>query len=648
MRVREVQEGSHLVNEAGQAHCRRQVLLGQGLGVAIESFGLCVADLTGVQGAARMTTATKTTISREGSRGCDSLPGVDPMKEMLTRLEAWEIDIPDGGRRLRLAIALVAFCSVPSAALNAAEAPKPRRRPPSYRKSPRKATMKQAALLWTVVWLALPLAVPAAEKPVVPARPNILLIVADDLGYGDVGCYGATKIKTPNIDRLAADGNRLTDAHSPAGVCQPTRYAILSGTYFIRAQRQGRQTLYFHEGQVTLPGLLKSAGYRTAAIGKWHLGFGRGAEPDYNAELKPGPLEIGFDSFFGCPRTHNEPPMVFVENHRMVGFDPADPIRILSHDEVVERGLKDWNWGLSEGAAKAHAARPLDRIDLILADKAVQFLQQQSDCPFFLYLAFLAPHSPIAPSREFQGTSEAARYGDFIQQLDACVGKVLETLQTRGMSDNTLVVFTSDNGAVLHRDALEAGHRANRSLLGQKTDAWEGGHRVPFIARWPGRIPAGSEGDQLLGLTDLMATLAAAAEVAVPEGAAPDSLNQLPVLTDPAHTSAVRTEFLMQGTGGFALRQDDWVYLPKQGSCGMTVQVPPGPPWGQPYAKLALVNSDIDDAGRVKPEAPAVQLYDLAADAGQTTNVAAGEPERVAAMQKRLDGLLARPKPAGK
>ncbi len=511
---------------------------------------------------------------------------------------------------------------------------------------PGAARMNLSRRFPTAVLLLTPLlalhAVPAAAKP----RPNIVLLLADDLGSGDVGCYGATKIKTPNIDRLAAEGVRLTDAHSPAAVCQPTRYAILSGTYFLRAQRQGQWTLYFHEGQVTLPGLLQAAGYRTAAIGKWHLGFGRGAEPDYNGELKPGPLEIGFDYFFGCPRTHNEPPFVFVENHRLVGLDAADPIRIIPHDEVVRRGLKDWNWGASEGAARAHAARPVDQIDLILADKALEFIKQKSDAPFFLYLPFLAPHVPIAPHAAFQGTSQAGRYGDFIQQLDACVGKVLDALQAQGLADNTLVIFTSDNGAVLQREALQAGHRPNGDLLGQKTDAWEGGHRVPFLARWPGRIPAGSQAGQLLGLTDLMATLAAAAEVTVPPDAAPDSLNQLPVLTDPAGAPAVRSEFLVQGTGGFALRQGEWMYLPQQGSCGMTVQVPPAAPWGQPYDKLGLVNSDVDETGRVKADAPAVQLYNLTADPGQRTNVAAREPGRAAAMQQRLSELTARPKPA--
>ncbi len=496
-----------------------------------------------------------------------------------------------------------------------------------------------AALLLSVI-----VALSAAAAP----KPNILLILADDLGYGDLGCYGATKIKTPNIDRLATEGVRFTDAHAPAAVCQPSRYAILSGTYFMRAQRQGQQTLYFHEGQVTLPSLLKSVGYRTAAIGKWHLGFGRGTEPDYNAELNPGPLEIGFDSFFGCPRTHNEPPFVFVENHRVVGLDPADPLRIIPHDQVVKRGLKDWGWGASEGAQAAHAARPQDRIDLILADKAVQFVSEKSDQPFFLYIAFLAPHVPIAPAPEFQGTSQAGSYGDFLQQLDACVGKVLAALKAQGLADNTLVIFTSDNGAVVHGDALQAGHHANGVLLGQKTDAWEGGHRVPFIARWPGHIPAGTQCSRLLGLTDLMATIAAAANVPIPVGAAPDSLNQLPALITPENAPAFRTEMLAQGTGGYALRQADWVYLPKQGSSGMTVQVPPGALWGQPYAKMALTNSDVDAQGNIKPGAPGQQLYNLRDDLRQATNrfnASASIAHRLAA---RLEELLPPAKPGRK
>jgi arylsulfatase A-like enzyme len=474
----------------------------------------------------------------------------------------------------------------------------------------------------------------------IASKPNIVLIVADDLGYGDTGAYGASKIKTPNIDGLARDGVRLTDAHA-SPLCVPSRYQILSGTYYTRARdridRLPAWTLKLGEEEVTLPGLLKSAGYRTGVIGKWHLGFGRQATPDYNSALMPGPLEIGFDYYFGTPRTHNEPPFVFVENHRVVGLDPSDPIRIIEHNDVVKRGLKDYGWGISEGAAKAHAARPDDKIDLVLADKATEFIAEKSDSPFFLYLPLAAPHVPIDPSPEFRGTSQAGLYGDYVQQLDACVGKVLAALQVEGLVDNTLVIFTSDNGAVVYSDVLQAGHRSNGTLLGQKMDVWEGGHRVPFIARWPGRIPAGTVGDQLLGLTDLLATLAAAADIVVPDDAAFDSLNQLPVLTDPIHTPPIRTELLTEvvGSGCIALRQGDYVYVPKQGSCNSV-------PWSgsEPYSKLGFVNSDVDSAGQIKPNAPAVQLYNLATDPGERNNIAPTEPLRVGSMQKRLGELI--------
>lgn len=467
-------------------------------------------------------------------------------------------------------------------------------------------------------------------------KPNILFIIADDLGFGDTGCYGATKIKTPNIDRLAGEGVRFTDAHSVAAVCNPSRYSILSGTYLWHAKRKNDYSLYFHEGQVTLPSLLKSAGYRTAALGKWHNGFGRAGDPDYNAELKPGPLEIGFDTFFGTPRTHNEPPFVFVEGHRVVGWNPDDPIVMIPAKETKE----GWGHGFSKGAQAAHAARPQDRIDLILAERAAQFLGQKHEKPFFLYLAFLAPHVPVAPAPEFRGTSEAGLYGDFVQQLDHCVGQVLAALEQSGQAKNTLVVFTSDNGAVLTREPLEKGHRSNAVLLGQKTDAWEGGHRVPLIVRWPGLVPAGSVRQALFTQVDVMATLAEAAGVALPEGASPDGASDLAAWTDPARAPAKRTEAVFLGTGGHALRQGEWVYLPKQGSCGMTVRVPAGEPWGQPYAQLGLATSDVDAQGKIRPEAPAVQLYNLASDVGQSRNVAPAEAARAAAMGQRLEALV--------
>ncbi len=508
--------------------------------------------------------------------------------------------------------------------------------------------MKYTLPLLTTLLLA-PLAALHAGEPKPASKPNIIVILADDLGYGDVGCYGSTKIRTPRMDRLAADGVRFTDAHSTAAVCNPSRYAILAGTYLCHAQRRADYSLYFHDGQITLPSLLQSAGYCTAALGKWHNGFGRNGDPDYNAELKPGPLEIGFDSFFGTPRTHNEPPWVFVENHRVVGWDPADPIRIISHDEVLRRGLKDYGWGISEGAAHAHAARPDEQIDLILAEKAADFLSRTPNAtPFFLYLAFAAPHSPVNPAPEFRGRSQAGIYGDYVEQLDHCLGRVLDALDACGAARDTLVIVTSDNGAVCTRAAIQAGHRSNGVLLGQKTDAWEGGHRVPLIARWPGRIPAGSQRKALFTQVDIMATLAEAAGIELPPGASPDGTSDLAAFTDPERAPANRTEALLQGTGGYALRQGDWLYIPRQGSGGMTVQVPPRAPWGLPYAKMNQRNSDIDPQGKVQPGAPPAQLYNLRDDLSQTTNRFRDQPATAKRLAARMEELLPKPKRPGR
>jgi arylsulfatase A-like enzyme len=463
-------------------------------------------------------------------------------------------------------------------------------------------------------------------------RPNIVLMVADDLGYNDLGCYGAERIKTPQIDRLASQGARFTDAHSVCAICIPSRYSILSGTYFFNAKFQGTYQLHFHAGQVTLPSLLKSAGYATAAFGKWHNGFGRGAEPDYNQELKPGPLEIGFDSFFGTPRTHSEPPLVFVRDHRVVGLDPQDP---LSVDHAPEHGAH----GKQIGGAAAMAARPADQVDMLVTDEAVRHLERQpADRPFFLYLAFNAVHNPLKPAPGFIGTSKAGRYGDFAHQLDHCVGRVLDALEKSGLAENTLVILTSDNGGRYEAKALRAGHRTTGTLLGQKTDAWEGGHRVAFLARWPGRIPAGSLRKELFLQVDLMATLAAAARIPLPAGASPDGSSELAAFLDPAGAPAKRREAVLQGTTGLALRQGDWVFLPKQGSGGKTAPEP-AKPWSLPYAKMGFENSDIDARGQPKPDAAAEQLYHLADDPSQHTNVAKQHPERVAAMRARLTEL---------
>jgi len=464
-------------------------------------------------------------------------------------------------------------------------------------------------------------------------KPNIVLIVADDLGYRDTGCYGATHIATPNMDCLAAQGARFTDAHSVAAVCNPSRYSILAGTYLWNSKRKNDYSLYFHEGQVTLPSLLKSGGYNTVALGKWHSGFGRTLpEPDWNSELKPGPLEIGFDYFFGTPKSHNEPPLVFVENHLVVGMDAADPIKM-----DLSKGVH----GTMSGGKAAQAARPAERIDLILADKAVDYFARQSaEKPFFMYLAFTAPHVPLTPDTEFKGKSPTGKYGDFVQQLDFCVGKVLDGLKKSGMEDNTLVMLTSDNGGVYHQEVLNAGHRSNGELLGQKTDVWEGGHRVPFLVRWPAKIPQGVVRKELFSQVDIMATLAEAAGVPLPEGSSPDGASELAALLDPQNAPAKRTETVFLGTDGFALRQGDWIYIPAQGSGGKSVPELSPRPWSVSYQNMGFVNSDLDEKGQYKADAPQQQLYSLATDLGQKVNLVTQHPEQQALMQKRIEQLI--------
>lgn len=460
-------------------------------------------------------------------------------------------------------------------------------------------------------------------------KPNIVLIVADDLGYNDLGCYGASLVKTPRLDTLASQGARFTDAHSVCAICIPSRYSILSGTYYFHSKFKGSYPLQFHEGQVTLPSLLKSAGYRTAALGKWHNGFGRGPEPDYNKELKPGPLEIGFDSFFGTPRTHGEPPLVFVEDHWVVGLDPADPISV---DHSKEFGAH----GKQIGGVKAMAARPDDQIDFIMADKAASYLaQQKPEQPLFLYLAFAAAHNPINPAPEFRKKSKAGNYGDYVQQLDHCTGLVLDALEKNGLAENTIVIFTSDNGGRYESTAMKAGHRTNGELLGQKTDAWEGGHRVACIARWPQHIPAGAVRKEFFLQVDIMATIAEAAGIPMPTGASPDGSSELAAFIQPATAPAKRTEGVLQGTNGIVLRQGNWVYFPKQGSGGKTAPEP-AKPWAMSYAAMGFNNSDIDGKGQIKLGAPKEQLYNLATDLTQKTNCSAEQQERLSTMRARL------------
>ncbi len=491
-------------------------------------------------------------------------------------------------------------------------------------------------------WLPLP-STQAADVGSMPSssKPNIIIILADDLGYGSLGCYGATKVKTPNLDKLATEGRRFTDAHSTSSVCTPSRYSLLTGQYAWRINNW--EPVFCHAPLLidpakttTIASLLKRQGYATACIGKWHLGFGKGT-PDWNGELNPGPLEVGFDYYYGIPEASSHPPFVYVENHRVVGLDPADPLVFKSGSITYCEGGKAAQYTPTELGPK-------------LTDKAISWLRQQHpDKPFFLYYATPLVHLPITPAPKYLGTSECGPYGDYIQEFDAEVGQLLATLDQLKLTDKTLVIFTSDNGAMMkarsqyegsagpQADGLaawQAGLRADGNLLGFKFDAWEGGHREPFIARWPGHIPAGSTSNQLIGLVDLLGTISAVVGESLAAHEGVDSFNMLPALIGNPD-KPIRDHLLSAAPtpATLALRQGQWLYINAQGSGGGKESL-------EVIALTHEVNSDITPDGKIKPDAPKTQLYDLAADEAETTNVVLQHPEVAQELKIRLEQII--------
>ena len=477
-------------------------------------------------------------------------------------------------------------------------------------------------------------------------QPNVVLIFADDLGYGDLGCYGATKLKTPNIDRLAKEGRRFTDAHSASAVCTPSRYALLLGEYPFRKGLSRpvflKTGLVFDPDRLTAADVMKNAGYATACIGKWHLGFGR-TQPDWNGDLEPGPLEVGFDYYFGVPVVNSHPPFVFVENHRVVGLVPDDPF--VFQKKAKTRVFPE-KMGLDQigGADAAHALYKDEAVGTRLTEKSLEWIKANSDRPFFLYLATTNIHHPFTPAPRFQGTSECGRYGDFVHELDWIVGEVINVLEEEGLADNTLVIFTSDNGGMINQggqDAIRKGHKLNGHLLGFKFDAWEGGHRVPFVARWPGMIEAGSVSDQLISNVDLLGTLAALTGQKLEPGEGPDSYNVLPALTRTPE-KPVRDHLVLAAARPthLALREGKWMFIGAKGGGGFGGTRPGEHLLGGPAAlKFAgQTNSDIVD-GKFKKDAPAEQLYNLDADPSQSQNVIRENAELAKAMRARLEKL---------
>ena len=507
----------------------------------------------------------------------------------------------------------------------------------------------------------------AAEAPKPQGKPNIVFILADDLGYGDLGCYGATKVKTPNIDRLAREGMRFTDAHSPASVCTPSRYNLITGRYCWRTWA-GHGTIWANDplliddGRLTVASLLKSAGYFTGIVGKWHLGFGRPGTPgwddmlgpDFNGELKPGPLDVGFDYFYGMPAV-GQHPNIFIENRRVVGLDPIDPIRFINDprpeyrvDYLHRPRTLPTNLQMASGKSAEYV---FEDAAIRLTDKAVAFIEQHRSQPFFLYLAHRNIHQPLKPNARFKGTSEIGVYGDYIDELDWSVGEVLDTLDRLNLSDNTLVFFSSDNGAVVsakrHIDHPQIkGHLVNGPLRGQKTEVYEGGHREPFIARWPGRIKAASTSKQLIALTDVVATYADLLGLSLPHDGAEDSISFAPVLLGAPQTAGTRQSLVNDSVMGlFSIREGPWKLIAGRGGGGGSEKSGPESASDE-EAGPGLVKEPERNIPATAPTAaePPGQLYNLDDDLGETKNLYNEKPELV----QRLTTLLEKIKNDGR
>jgi arylsulfatase A len=443
-----------------------------------------------------------------------------------------------------------------------------------------------------------------------PAKPNIVYILCDDLGYGDIHALNPTrcKIKTPHIDRLASEGMSFTDAHSGSAVCTPSRYGILTGRYAWRTHLQsgvlnGLSEPLIAPTQLTVASLLKEKGYATAAIGKWHLGMTFGADT-YADPIKDNPLQHGFDYYFGITASLDMPPFVYIENQRFTQVPTVE---------------KRW-------VRTGPAAKDFEAVNVLpdLTRKAVGYITDHAAAakasqPFFLYLALTAPHTPILPSPEWQGKSGIGTYGDFVMQVDGCIGEVMQALQKAGIADNTLLVFTSDNGCSPAADVKkleEEGHYPSAAFRGYKADIWEGGHRIPFLVRWPGKVKPGTQSDAITCQTDFMATCAEILGAKVPENAGADSVSMLPALLQNGRGPQREAVVHHSIDGYFAIRKGKWKLELCAGSGG----------WAAPREYPAR-----------QQKLPLVQLYDMSVDSSEQKNVAAEHPNVVTELTALLE-----------
>lgn len=488
-----------------------------------------------------------------------------------------------------------------------------------------------------------------AQAPDPSTRPNVIIINADDLGYGDLSCYGATLINTPNIDALADRGRRFTDAHSASAVCSPSRYGLLTGAYPLRANLWGpvnfRHRLVIDPNQTTLGSLFQDAGYATACIGKWHLGIGE-EQTDWNGTLAPGPNACGFDYYFGHAVVNSSSPYVYVENDGVVGYDPEDPF-VYGQRSVTEEYPAKHGLDRIGGADAAHRLYRDHEVGTTLVERATQWIQERADDePYLLYLATTNIHHPFTPAEPFVGTSGCGLYGDFVHELDWMVGEIVRAAEARGDLDNTLIIFMSDNGGMLNvggQEAWEAGHRLNGPLLGFKFGIWEGGHRIPMIAAWPGRIPEGTTSDHLISQVDFLATFAVLLSPWTGQAtvsSALDSINQLPELFGETETP-LRDQLVVLSNSQrhVSIRTQRWLYIPARNEGGFRARN-----WGDHTLGGAAalrftdqINSDVDEEGNIRPDAPPAQLYDLIADPSQTRNIYEDHPDVVRTLQTQVD-----------
>lgn len=447
-------------------------------------------------------------------------------------------------------------------------------------------------------------------------NPNIVIIMVDDMGYGDPGCFNPeSKIKTPNIDAIAKAGMRFTDAHAPGPLCHMSRYGLMTGRYPFRAEvGKWRTHPSIAEGQTTIASLLKKQGYQTAMVGKWHLGF---AENGYENPLPGGPVDVGFDSFFGIRASTDIPPYFYIRGDKAV-LPPTKQIATRASDGWSPIQGEFWREGL--------IAPDMELKDVLprFTDEAIQVIadheKSNSENPLMLYLAYPAPHTPWLPSPEFMGKSEASMYGDFAEMVDAMIGRVMHALDEHKLSDNTLLVFTSDNGPVWYEeDVKRLQHDSSGGLRGMKADAWEAGHRMPFAVRWPGKVAAGSTSKQTICFTDLLATFASITGYELSDEEGPDSFDFSKALIDKESAQTpVRTSLVMRsGSGMMTVRHGDWKLIDGLGSGG--------------FSKPRKVKPE--------PNGPTAQLYNLADDLGENRNLFLEKPEKAKQLQELLQGV---------